>query len=56
MKINLNNKKFVAEQSTEIKKSGGVVIGNVKTERVFLDIDGNEVVPFTKRIIKKNQP
>lgn len=34
---------------------GQVIISpNPKKESVQIDIDGNEVIPFTKQIIKKN--
>ena len=35
---------------------GNVFISpNPRKESVQIDIDGNEVIPFTKQVIKKNQ-
>jgi hypothetical protein len=55
MKINLNKPPKNGEQTTTIPtRKGGVVIGKIKTERVFIDRDGNEINPVTKQIIKRN--
>lgn len=36
---------------------GGVVISpNIKREKVQINAEGDEVIPFTKQVIKKNDP
>jgi hypothetical protein len=54
MKIQLN-KKFggITEKSSTVRR-GGVTVGNIKTERVFLNANGDEIDPRTKQIIKRN--
>jgi hypothetical protein len=56
MKIQLN-KKFggITEKSSTVPRRGGVSVGNIKTERVFLNANGDEINPRTKEIIKKNE-
>lgn len=45
-----------APQSPNITptKGGGVRVGNVKTTREMLDMNGNVIDPRTKQIIKRN--
>lgn len=54
MKINLPKTLQVGEKLTTVPRRGGIVTGNIRTERVFIDINGNEINPRTKQIIKRN--
>lgn len=43
------------QQSSSVRREGGVYIDpNMIKEKVMLDIDGNEIDPRTKQIIKRN--
>jgi hypothetical protein len=55
MKIELN-KKFggITEKESVVPRKGGVRTGSIQTTRVFIDINGNEINPRTKQIIKRN--
>jgi hypothetical protein len=36
---------------------GGVIIApNLRKEKTFIDENGNEVVPYTKQVLKRNEP
>lgn len=54
MKVNIIKKGLVTEKSSVINRGSTVISPNIKTERVFLDKDGNEIDPRTKQIIKRN--